>query len=88
MNSVWKYPLDMEINELEMPIGAQVLTVREQHGMGCLWALVNPDREKEIRTFRVVGTGWTCEDGLDYQGSFHLSGGSLVFHVFENKQAE
>ena len=81
--AIWKYPLTEY--ELSMPIGAQILDIREQNGTGCLWALVNPDAEKDVRRFLVYGTGHSIKDAerMTYRGTFHIDDGALVFHVFE-----
>lgn len=85
MKAVWKYPLPEVVNHIEMPKDAQVLTIHEQRGDACLWALVNPTHEKETRLFCVLGTGSEFEehDTMDYLGTFHLANGNMVFHVFE-----
>lgn len=81
LKTIWKYELQPECT-LDMPIGAQVLSVREQGGAICLWALVNPNAEKEQRHFVGFGTGHDVLDRpMQFIDSAHL--GSLVFHVFE-----
>jgi hypothetical protein len=89
MKQIWKYKL-APIITLEMPKGAQVLTAREQGEDICLWALVSPDAEKEPRRFMAFGTDHNVPEphegpqlNLEYRGSAHLDGGTLVFHVFE-----
>lgn len=80
---IWKYTLKPRV-ELQMPKGAEVLTVREQSEDICLWALVDPAAEKETRQFHSFGTGHKVDDlPMKYVGSAHLQGGALVFHVFE-----
>lgn len=82
--SVWKFPVSLEDQfPLEMPEGAQPLSVQMQHGQPCLWALVNPDAPRRSRFFRLVGTGHPVEEGLGFVGTFQLNGGALVFHLFE-----
>lgn len=90
MKQIWKYTLAPVIT-LEMPIGAQVLSVREQGEDICMWALVNPDAEKEHRKFLAFGIGHNVPErhegpglNLEYRGSAHLDNGALVFHVFES----
>jgi hypothetical protein len=82
--TVWKYTLPKTMNEVEMPSGATVLMIGEQHNEICLWARVDPDAAWETRRFQVVGTGH--EDlvgGEIYLGSAHINNGNFVFHVFE-----
>jgi len=80
---VWKFVLDLQA-ELEMPVGAQILSVREQGQDVCLWALVDPDAPKMKRGFLMFGTGYPIPDmPLQFLGTAHLHGGALVCHVFE-----
>ena len=71
--------------ELELPIGAQILTVQTQYGVPCIWCLVNPNLSTEIRRFRMAGTGHPINEDftLIYIGTFQMSGGQLIFHLFE-----
>lgn len=81
--SVWKYVLE-PFSEIPMPIGAEILQVREQGADICMWALADPEMPREQRTFKVVGTGHNAPQmPMKYHGSAHLEGGSLVWHVFE-----
>lgn len=86
MKTVWKFPIPTDdIVNIEMPQGAKVLHVDEQHGTPTMWALVDPNRKTTIRTFRFAGTGHPIDDGHadKFIGTFLLRGGSLVFHIFE-----
>lgn len=80
---IFKYPLSGLIDQsIEMPAGAQVLTLQMQGGIPCLWALIDESMPKQERHFKVVGTGWLLDDdpGM-YIGTFQ--DGSFVWHVFE-----
>lgn len=85
MSTIWKYQLrDAQIATLNMPKGAQVLSVQVQHGKPMVWALVDPKADMERRISHVVGTGWDFEPaGMTYVGTFQVSGGEFVFHLFE-----
>ncbi len=89
MQNVFKYTIPVEdYFSLDLPKGAKILTVQEQHGEAQVWALVNPDNPTETRNFRLAGTGHPIEenpDTLDYIGTFQLAGGSFIGHVFEIK---
>jgi len=88
MKKVYKYRLEIKDEQtLELPEGAEILTVQSQLGMACLWALVDPERKKEKRIFRIAGTGHPIDDNKKYKyiDTFQLYGGDLIFHVFENK---
>ena len=89
MRTIWKYPFDTtEEFMLEMPSGAQVLTVQVQGGQPCIWALVDPSASLAPRQFLVHGTGHpvTFPHSLVYIGTYQLMGGVIVFHVFEKVQ--
>ncbi len=85
---VFKYPVPVEDKfTLTLPVGAKVLDVQAQHGEPQLWALVrDPWVHEHQRTFILRGTGHPIEeaaDRLSYCGTFQMSRGHLVFHVFE-----
>ncbi len=88
--AVWKYVVPPSVSgptKLEMPRGAIVLSVHEQKGDLCLWALVDPTAEVVERVFWVVGTGHilpvSADKRVKYIGTAHLADGALVLHVFE-----
>lgn len=83
--AVYKYPLKLtDIQELVLPAGSQILSVQEQHGEVCLWALVDTSREPQRRYIAIHGTGHGVYDGaLIYITTFQMHGGKLVWHVFE-----
>lgn len=86
-NSIWKYVLQPNI-DIEMPVGAQILSVREQGNDICMWTLVSPDAPKEKRIFMVFGTGHDVPPvQMKFLGTAHLQSGGLVFHVFELEQS-
>jgi hypothetical protein len=92
--AVYKYDLSVDDRvELALPLGAEVLTVQEQHGKPRLWALVDPESETFTRRiFVYVGTGHTHPaeyfENLKYITTFQMLGGKLVWHVFEDVLAE
>lgn len=51
--TIYKYPLDVtDVQEIKLPVGAEILTVQAQNGTLCLWALVDPQGiEKETYNF-------------------------------------
>ena len=85
---IWKFKLEITgTQKIEMPIGADILTVQTQGGKAYFWALVDPALEKEIRTFEVFGTGHPIMYGRGVSRihieTCQLGEGSFVFHVFE-----
>ncbi len=82
---IWKFPLELtDRQELLMPAGAKILDIQVQRGVPQLWALCNPDAEKEMRTIVIYGTGHLVPDEYGkYIATFQVSNGALVFHAFE-----
>ena len=86
---VYKYELPVDDHVIvEMPTGAKILHVHEQHEKVYLWALIDPTEVRtQKRAFRIAGTGHPIEytDQFAFIGSVHLREGMFVFHVFEVK---
>lgn len=77
--TVWKFDLDLaklDANSevaVSMPMGAEVLTAREQGEKVCVWARVNPDETRIVkRMFGVCGTGHPAPL-TDYVGTAMLA---------------
>lgn len=89
MAIIWKFPIDSGFKPdgsliLEMPQGAEILTVQVQGETPCVWAKVDPNLAKEARKFFIVGTGKTFPEGAaEYIGTFQMNGGALVWHLYE-----
>jgi hypothetical protein len=82
--TIWKWAIGLGETTVKIPVGAELLTIQEQYGEPCLWALVDPSAEKEERFFRTYGSGHPVKDVPGkYVGTFQLKNGSFVFHVFE-----
>lgn len=82
---IYKYPfLIGDIFEIEMPEDAVILWLASQNNIQYIWALVEIDKPKIKRTFRIYGTGYDFElddNSYSYIGSFndHI----FIWHVFE-----
>lgn len=89
MKTIYKYELEIDdLTPLALPIGAEILTVQTQKGAVCMWAVVDPNGETEIRYFEMFGTGHPIKnDGYDrkYIATLQVFGGDGVFHIFEKK---
>lgn len=89
MKRIYKYELTpVSPQTIWLPEGAEILTAQGQHGRNvCLWALVDPERPDEQRSFEVFATGEpvNVDMGVErrYLGTAQLESGRLVFHVFE-----
>lgn len=86
MRRIWKFPLEIAyIQTLNMPAGAEILTVQMQGDKPQLWAFCDTLTEvKERRGIMIYGTGTAVppEQGK-YIATFQMSNGELVFHAFE-----
>ena len=84
---IWKWTLDViDLQYVQMPRGAKVLSVQMQGGAPQLWALVDEKETQEPRAFTTYGTGHPLPEVLDYGrfvGTYQVHNGELVFHVFE-----
>lgn len=87
MRTILKFPIPWPLQDrfdIEMPNGADVLTVQTQDGRACIWAAVDPEAVRVKTGFILHGTGHTLsEEAGSYVGTFQLLGGDLVFHLFE-----
>jgi len=85
--TIWKYELKIDdLQNVTMPIGAEILSVQMQNDTPCLWALVNPDeKETDARNIETFGTGHpvTYDMGVTRKFIDTYQTRGLVFHVFE-----
>lgn len=83
---IFKYKLERkDIQEIEIPGGAEILCLQIQNEQPHIWALVDPKATPVKRTFKIVGTGEFISEGLNMKhiGSFQMLSGLLIFHCFE-----
>ncbi len=83
--TIWKYALEVtDLQIIRLPFGARPLGVQLQFGEPMLWAMVDPSAPLEARSIVTLGTG-NPFSGIagEYLGTYQLTGGALVFHVFE-----
>jgi DNA-directed RNA polymerase subunit RPC12/RpoP len=85
---VYKYPLPTDSDfEIQLPMGAQILTVQAQKGTPCIWAIADTDALLTTRRLCLRGTGHAFKGNEGkYIGTFQLDNGALVFHVFEERK--
>ena len=82
---IYKFKLDIEDMRLvRMPKGAKILSVQNQREEVCIWAEVDPDAHQTIRRIAIHGTGHTVTPGGQFVGTFQLSGGDFVGHVYDH----
>ena len=88
---IFKYTLPfMEVATIEMPKGAKVIRCDGLDGFLFVWAIVDPEAEKEIRTFHLFKTG--AEMPKDIIESYDYLGCGAIFiqmelmiYIFESK---
>lgn len=87
---IWEYDVSQigQPFSVEMPSGAQLLTVQLRHGQAVLWARVAPDAARCRRGLLLMPTGgepypagWPPLG--PYVGTIQTHGGSLVWHLFD-----
>lgn len=88
MLTIYKYELEITGSQwLEMPQHAEILCVKTQRNKICAWARVNTERDLFQRRIIIVGTGSPMmkNDFIYYKyiDTVELSGGDLIFHIFE-----
>ena len=85
---VYKYKLQLTkvIQEVVLPLGAQILCIKMQNDELCMWALVDPDQTyNEVVKIRCAGTGHEITEDVEYINTVVLLDGELVFHFFKVK---
>ena len=77
---IWKFKVE---NIIEMPKEAKIITVQQQDSFNtCIWAIVDPEAEREKRMFSVIGTGEDFDPTKrKYIGTWKDS--IFVWHLFE-----
>jgi hypothetical protein len=84
VRTIWKFPLGGVVSVIEMPKDAQIVHFDAQGGP-CLWAIVDPEAEKEYRTFHVVGTGELFPDIVNVEYVATMLTPPFVWHCLEVK---
>lgn len=86
MKAIWKYNLAIQDNQiLTMPHDAQILSVANQNGNLCLWAMVDPEANPVKRCIEIIGTGnpINTDIGTDREFIGTVVINPFVWHVFE-----
>jgi hypothetical protein len=83
---IYKYELKIEDYQvLQMPKGARVLSVGNQRGKLCLWAVCDQDAPASLRAFEIFGTGNPISEDRTIERTFIGTAivEPFVWHVFE-----
>jgi DNA-directed RNA polymerase subunit RPC12/RpoP len=88
VRKIYKYPLPLNDEiAISMPEGSEILTVQIQGMLPYIWAIVDTDAPKTTRYLCIRGTGHIFKGNEGkYIGTFQYNDGTLVFHVFEERQ--
>lgn len=93
MKTVYKYAVPYPNDDfiLNLPEGAEILTVQVQFGRPQMWALVDTGENVPLvpRHFRFAGTGHSLElhGTYLYIDTIQMHEGTLVWHIFEHVDA-
>ncbi len=95
MKKVYKYTLGFgDMVRVYLPKNSKILKIDQQHKsleqdkLLYIWALVDVDeKENEVRTFRISGTGHEIDDSLNLEFITTIStfSDNLIWHIFEVK---
>ena len=78
--TIWKFPVD--VNPVEMPLGARIVHFGVQNHVPMVWAIVDPEVSlTRPHRFVAVGTGHPIPTAATYVGTWH--DGPFVWHIFE-----
>lgn len=85
IRTIYKFSLDItDVQFIEMPEGAQILSAQNQSGNISLWALVDVEKPLEKRDIRIYGTGHPYEfNDSDAKYISTVQQGPLAWHIFE-----
>ncbi len=89
MKTIWKFELVVfGRQDIEMPVGAEIIHIGNQNNHICMWAEVNSDNPCENRVFELLTTGHPMPNREDGKYRKHLATvlldqGMFVAHVYE-----
>lgn len=89
--AIYKYDFGDDVADLidlNLPTGAEILSVNNQHGRLVLWAVVDTDVETtSSRIFAVYSTGeilhMYIKNTMKFLGTVLFDDGDTVYHVYE-----
>lgn len=86
MKVIHKIKLNVNKNYINMPVGAEVLSVGAQHGLVILWYMFEyGETRTTTRLFHIKMTGICFDEKCTdiFLGTVLVVNGSFVAHVFE-----
>ena len=80
---IWKWNLEVtDLQTIEMPEKARIMTAQFQNGELAIWAEVDPELPPTTRTIEIIGTGNPVPDAeRRYIATVQES--VLVWHIYE-----
>lgn len=66
-----------------MPKDSKILSVHNQNGTICLWAMVSPRLVDETRTIEIIGTGNSFDEDVERTFIGTVLQSQFVWHIFE-----
>lgn len=84
MKTIYKYPIQLvDMQFVEMPANAEIISTAMQGGVLCLWAMVDSSHNvNDSKAIAVVGTGNPFPDDVKkFIGT--VFDRNFVWHVFE-----
>lgn len=84
MKTIHKYRLKIvDYQSIETHIGAEIISVGEQDGNLCVWAMVDTKKPSVEKKIWVIGTGNYCAPSVEgFVGTVAI--GPHVWHVFQD----
>ena len=84
MTTILKHTLQRQrINELLVPLGAQIVSVQEQHGALVAWVMAKHDMPLVQLRLHSYHTAEVIPPGLQYVATVQLHDGHTVIHLFK-----
>jgi hypothetical protein len=75
-----------DVQFVTLYMDAEIICVQVQHGKPCIWYTTNAPRGIKVVRIYTHGTGHLMASNIKkYIGTYQLSEGDLVFHVFEGE---
>ena len=87
MKVIYKYQLPLTPEpKVEMPIGAEILSCRNQFGNITIWALVDDKAKTEIKEFYLNGSGQKLHDITNHKYIDTVQLENIVYHVWVKEE--
>lgn len=77
------FKFQLTATDISMSKDAEVCTFEYQNGVPCIWAIVDPDAPKEVRRFKIFGTGHPLPEAGECRYVGTVFSGPYVWHLVE-----